>query len=98
MKILARQIRPDWIKTAEKLKALAHPVRLHILHILHEKGEMSVLQLQQELKLEQAVVSHHLIILKGKQILMARREGKNIFYSLKDTKYLNILSCIEKNN
>lgn len=56
---------------------------------------MTVTQFQEELGLEQAVVSHHLSILKNKNVLNLRREGKNSYYSLGNKKFLNLLTCIE---
>ncbi len=85
----------EWIDTSEKLKALAHPVRLYIISLLKHQKEMNVGELQDELIMEQAVVSHHLNILKNKNILSCRRDGKNKYYYLTDKKYLNILHCME---
>ncbi|GAB4208889.1 MAG: metalloregulator ArsR/SmtB family transcription factor [Bacteroidia bacterium] len=85
----------EWIETSEKIKALAHPIRLYIIALLKTQKELNVTQLQEELDLEQAVVSHHLNILKTRGVLNCRRDGKNMLYSLKNKKFLNILSCIE---
>lgn len=87
----------EWIESAEKIKTLAHPIRLYIISLLKVTDEMSVTELQEALKLEQAIVSHHLNILKGKHVLACRRVGKNMLYSLKNRKFLNILTCIESN-
>lgn len=86
-----------WIEASEKLKALGHPVRLYIISLLKAKKEMNVTEIQESLDMEQAVVSHHLNILKDKNILSCRREGKNKIYSLKDKKLFNILTCIQLN-
>ncbi len=88
-------LKPEWIEAADKLKALSHPIRLYIITLLKIKKEMSVTEFQNELNIEQAVVSHHLNILKNKNVLLCRREGKNIYYSLKNKNILNILTCIE---
>lgn len=85
----------EWIESAEKIKSLAHPIRLYIIALLKVRKEMNVSEFQEELQLEQAVVSHHLNLLKNRNILHCRREGKNMFYSLKNKKILNVLSCIE---
>lgn len=88
-------LRKEWIEASEKIKALAHPLRLYILSLLKVKKEMTVSELQNILDLEQAVVSHHLNILKNRNILACRRKGRNMLYSLKNRKFLNILNCIE---
>lgn len=85
----------EWLETSEKIKALAHPIRLYIIALLKTRKEMTVSKLQDALDLEQAVVSHHLNILKNKNVLACRRDGKNMYYSLKNKKFLNILNCIE---
>lgn len=94
-KTKAPYLEKEWIETAEKVKALAHPIRLYIIALLKHKKEMNVTELQEELQLEQAVVSHHLSILKSRGVLNCRKEGKNMIYSLKSRKFLNVLSCIE---
>lgn len=87
----------EWIEASERIKALAHPIRLYIISLLKTEKEMTVTALQNALDLEQALVSHHINILKNREVLKCRREGKNIFYSLKNKKLLNVLSCIETN-
>lgn len=87
----------EWIEAAERLKALAHPVRLYIISLLKAYKEMNVTDIQEALQIEQSIVSHHLNILKNKNILTCKRDGKNKIYSLKDKKIFNILSCIQLN-
>ncbi len=87
----------EWIEAAERIKTIAHPVRLYIISLLKNKKEMNVGEFQSILYIEQAVVSHHLNVLKNKNILSCRRDGKNMYYSLKNKKFLNLLTCIETN-
>lgn len=87
----------EWIESAERIKALAHPIRLYIISLLKANKEMNVTELQEHLNLEQAVVSHHLNILKNRKVLNRRRDGKNMYYSIRNKKFLNVLSCIESN-
>ena len=61
---------------AEFFRALAHPVRIRILEVLGS-GERSVQELQQLLGLEQPVVSQQLAVLRGKNIVRARKVGTN---------------------
>jgi ArsR family transcriptional regulator len=68
----------------ELLRAIAHPIRLTIIDLLQEGKQLTVSQIQKELGTEQAVASHHLIILKNKDVLFCRRSGKTILYSLKN--------------
>ena len=64
-------------------RALAHPVRIRILEVL-AGGERSVHDLQQALGLEQPVVSQQLAVLRGKNIVSARKVGTTVRYALVD--------------
>ncbi|WNJ17369.1 metalloregulator ArsR/SmtB family transcription factor [Pontibacter sp. G13] len=82
--------------TADVLRALAHPVRIAIVDLLKKENKLSVTEIHQRLDIEQAVTSHHLRILKDKQIVMAQREGKNTFYSLRTPDFAHIVSAMER--
>jgi DNA-binding transcriptional ArsR family regulator len=47
-------------------------------------GEMTVGDLQDELKMEQSSVSQHLAILRSRDFVQARREGTSVYYSVSD--------------
>jgi DNA-binding transcriptional ArsR family regulator len=80
--------------TAHVLKCLGHPVRLMILDMLDRKGELTVTQLHEALKLEQATTSQHLGLMKDKGILARRKEGVFVLYSIADERALKVLGCI----
>ena len=82
-------------RTATFLKAIAHPMRLAILDFLGDGSSKSVTQIYQRLGLEQAVASHHLGLLKNKGVLNSKRVGKNIYYSLKSEKLVDLVSTAE---
>ncbi len=77
------------------LKTVAHPVRLGILKLLEKKERLSVNQICEGLKVEQSLISHHLSNMKLKGILSSKREGKNVFYSLREKNILNLFKCLE---
>lgn len=83
---------------ASKLRAMAHPMRIAIIELLNANQKMSVTQIYRKLKIEQASASHHLNILKNKGVLASRREGKKIFYSLKDNILTEVIDCINRCN
>jgi DNA-binding transcriptional ArsR family regulator len=64
-------------------KALAHPVRIRILEELVH-GERSVQEIQLALGLEQPVVSQQLGVLRGNNIVVGRKAGVSVRYSLRD--------------
>lgn len=79
-----------YIKTAERLKALAEPNRLKILEMLTSE-ELCVCEIIDRLHLSQPAVSHHLKILRQANVIDDRKEGKWVFYSLNLEEYLGIL-------
>ena len=77
-------------KQAEYLKALAHPLRIAIVESLRS-GELTVNQITQKLNIEQANASQQLAVLRHANIIAARREGNQFFYSVHDAAVFNIL-------
>ncbi|WP_338767320.1 metalloregulator ArsR/SmtB family transcription factor [Bernardetia sp. ABR2-2B] len=77
------------------LKTVAHPVRLGILKLLEKKERLSVKQICEGLEVEQSLTSHHLSNMKLKGILSSKREGKNVYYSLRERNILNLFKCLE---
>jgi DNA-binding transcriptional ArsR family regulator len=65
------------------LKAVAHEHRLLILCLLAE-GERSVTELESLLELGQPTVSQLLARLRYEGVVEARRDGRQIYYSLPD--------------
>lgn len=83
---------------ASKLRAIAHPMRIAIIDLLNDSPKLSVTEIYEKLKIEQASASHHLNILKNKGVLVSKREGKKIFYSLKNISLTEIIECINRCN
>ncbi len=68
---------------AELFKIFGDSSRIRILFSLFD-GEMNVSDISESLGMTQSAVSHQLRILKTSKLVAARREGKNMFYSLAD--------------
>ncbi|MDO9511275.1 MAG: metalloregulator ArsR/SmtB family transcription factor [Bacteroidales bacterium] len=83
---------------ASKMRAIAHPMRIAIIEMLNDTAKMSVTEIYERLSIEQAAASHHLNILKTKGVLTSKREGKKIFYSLKNKTLNTIIECLDKCN
>src|SRR6185436_5247598 len=64
-------------------KALAHPVRIRILEELVH-GERSVQELQSALGLEQSVVSQQLSVLRANNVVVGRKTGVSVRYTVRD--------------
>ncbi|PLW96274.1 MAG: transcriptional regulator [Marinilabiliales bacterium] len=83
---------------ASKLRAISHPMRIAIIDLLAQGGKLSVTEIYEALDIEQATASHHLNILKNKNVLVSKREGKKIFYSLKNMTLTEIIECVNRCN
>lgn len=81
-------------RAASMLKAISHPVRISILNALENGEKLTVTELHNILGIDQSAASHHLGIMKDKGILLSQRNGKNIYYSLKNEKLKTLLGCI----
>lgn len=80
-------------KTAAFLKTLAHEGRLMILCHLSE-GEKSVGTLETLLQMRQAAVSQMLARLRDEGLVATRREGKTIYYSLRDGNTAQVIDLL----
>ncbi len=78
---------------ASVFQALAHPTRIAILEILRD-GELSAGAIQERLGVEQANVSQHLSILRSRQIVSSRKEGNQVFYSLRHKVLIKVLDLM----
>ncbi len=83
---------------AGKLRAISHPMRIAILELLAQEEPLSVTEIYKTLNIEQATASHHLNILKNKKVLVSKRKGKKIFYSLRSNTLMEIIECINRCN
>ena len=75
---------------AELFKIFGDSTRIKILYALFE-AELCVCDIAQLLGLSQTAVSHQLRILKINRLVRARKEGKNVFYSLADSHVCQII-------
>ena len=64
-------------------RALAHPIRIRILELL-VKGDRSVQELQEALRVDQPVVSQQLTVLRANNIVSGTKEGVSVRYALRD--------------
>ncbi len=80
---------------AEFFKALAHPIRIHILDALRD-GEHSVNELKEILEIEAPNVSQQLAILRNKNLVNTRKEGNNVYYSVRDPAIFELLDVSRK--
>ena len=71
---------------AELCKTLSNPKRLEILDILKEREEISVNSLAEMLEIPKANTSQHLAVLRQAGVVNTRKDGINVYYSLRSDK------------
>ncbi|RCX14443.1 cadmium-sensing regulator CadC [Fontibacillus phaseoli] len=74
----------DILGMVQIFKALSDPNRMKIAYLLLRGQECCVCDIAAVLGSSVATASHHLRQLKLMEIAKSRKEGKNVFYSLKD--------------
>jgi len=88
---------PDSLRQfkAEIFQALAHSTRIAILDQLRE-GELTVGTFVERLDLEQANLSQHLGVLRARQIVVTRKVGNQVFYSVRDPLIFKMLDLMRR--
>jgi DNA-binding transcriptional ArsR family regulator len=84
----------DYEKNSLVLKALAHPVRLKILEVLLD-NEYCVNDVSNALNISQSISSHHLTILKNKEIVYSHKHGARAYYIVKNDLAKGIISILQ---
>ncbi len=88
-----RRLRDNAQTASDFLKAISHEGRLMILCSL-ANGEKSVTEIENMLASRQAAVSQQLSRLRLEGLVTARREGKQIYYSLTDDRARMIIERV----
>ena len=95
---LAHVIEPDEMRhsaaqAVRLLKSLANESRLMIMCVLGE-GELSVGALNERIDLSQSALSQHLALLRDQGLVVTRREGQTIYYSLAPTEAIDLIQLL----
>jgi DNA-binding transcriptional ArsR family regulator len=77
----AAELKAHARRASALLKAMSNPARLMVLCQL-AAGEKSVGELEGAVDLSQSGLSQHLALLRRERIVVTRRSGQTIFYSL----------------
>lgn len=78
---------------AQLFQALAHPTRIHIIETLAD-GELSVGEILRRVKVEPTNLSQHLSVLRLKNLVVTRKDGNQVFYSLRDPLIIDALDVM----
>ena len=80
---------------SEIFQGLANPTRIAMVELLRD-GELSAGQLIQKLGIEQANASQHLAVLRAKQIVVSRKVGNQVYYSIRDRALIEVLEILRR--
>ena len=78
---------------AQICSALADPNRILLLYTLKDKPH-NVTELTEILNLPQSTVSRHLKILRDRRMVVTKREGQTVIYSLNDDRTIQALDLL----
>lgn len=78
---------------AALLKTMSHPIRLKILCLLQD-NEMTVGDIQSEVKTTNANVSQHLSILRNHGIIIYRKDANFIYNRIADHRILKLIQTM----
>jgi ArsR family transcriptional regulator len=80
---------------ADLFKALAHPGRVRVLEVL-STGPHTVGELQPLVGVESSHLSHQLSVLRSAGLVVTRKEGTSVIYSLRDELVAELLAVARK--
>lgn len=82
---------------AKYMRGLGDSNRLAILQLLAERGQLNVSEIVEALgDIAQARVSDHLACLKWCHYVDTKREGRFVYYYIKDSRVLHLLELVQE--
>ena len=89
---------PDALRVfkADLFRALANPTRIAIVELLRDEGEIPVGRIHDALGIEQANASQHLSVLRAQSMVVTRKAGNQVFYSLRDKRLGKVLDLLKE--
>jgi len=81
--------------TAKMLKAISDPKRLQIVDML-SCGELCACKILEAFHITQPTLSHDMKLLVEAGLVIDRREGKNIYYSLNTQTLKNLQTVLDR--
>jgi DNA-binding transcriptional ArsR family regulator len=80
---------------AEVFQVLGHPTRIHIIELLRNK-ELPVSAILEQVGVEPANLSQHLTVLRSRRLVLNRKEGNQVMYSLRDPMLTEVLDTMKR--
>ncbi len=81
---------------ADDLKVLGHPQRLKIIDALRALGEMNVSEIVRKTKLSQTTVSQHLSKMKATNLVICRRDSRQVVYWISTEIAFVVAECLNR--
>ncbi|MBU3992700.1 MAG: metalloregulator ArsR/SmtB family transcription factor [Alphaproteobacteria bacterium] len=88
----AARAEPD--EAAELFRVLGHPLRMAILRVLGE-GERAVGDIAGATGIVMSTLSQQLAILRKAELVLTRREAKQVFYSINDAAVARVRAALD---
>ena len=96
MKFETSQLVENATLVAGIMKQLANVNRLMILCAI-SADELSVSEINERVALSQSALSQHLAKLRDANLVNTRRDSQTIYYSLSDSKLINVMNVLYEN-
>ena len=90
-----RMTTPIYQVKAEFFKTLGHPARIRVLEVLRD-GERPVSELIPEVGIEASHLSQQLGVMRRANLIQARKDGSNVYYSVGDSKFFELLDVARR--
>ncbi|WP_281904400.1 ArsR/SmtB family transcription factor [Phytohabitans aurantiacus] len=87
--------KPLYQAKAEFFKALSHPARIRVLELLSER-EHAVSEMLPEVGIEAAHLSQQLAVLRRMNLVVTRKEGSTVYYSLVSPQVAELLAVARR--
>lgn len=87
--------KPLYQAKAEFFKTLGHPARIRVLELLAER-EHAVSELLPQVGIEPAHLSQQLAVLRRANLVVTRREGSAVYYSLVSPQVAELLAVARR--
>lgn len=86
---------PGSTQAASFLRAMGHSGRLEILCLLQD-GDMTMSDIARRLAMRGPAVSQQLAVLRGERLIIGRRNGRNVIYSVADQATRSIIEVLKQ--
>ena len=84
----------DYEERSNLLKALAHPIRLQIVHSLLTRGCHNVSCMEKGTGMSQSCISQHLQKLRAAGVVEPRRSGNEVYYRAASTEVAALVAAL----